>query len=59
MKAFFITRSGEVSDCRVQSSDVGSPEFERKLCDRVRQMKFAPRDAAFTATKTLQFHTAM
>ena len=56
---FDIAKTGEVSDCRVQSSDMGSPEFARKLCDRVRQMKFAPRAAPFTATKTLRFHTAM
>jgi TonB family protein len=54
-----IATSGEVTGCRVQSSNVRAPDFEKKLCERIRQMKFAPRPDAITATKTLEFVSAM
>jgi protein TonB len=55
---FDIARTGDVTDCRVQSSTLGSPELERKICARVRLMKFSPRASAFAATKTIEFFTA-
>jgi hypothetical protein len=54
-----IAMSGEVTGCRVQSSSVRAPDFERKLCEPIRLMKFAPRAAAFTATKTLEFFSTL
>jgi TonB family protein len=53
-----IARSGDVTDCRVQSSQLGAPEVERKLCERVRLMKFKPREAAITVTKPIDFFPA-
>src|SRR5689334_4126757 len=54
-----IARSGDVTACRVQSSRLGAPDVEQKLCNRISLMKFAPRDSVITATKTLEFVSAM
>jgi TonB family protein len=53
-----IARTGDVTDCRVRSSTVGAPDFERKVCDRVLVMKFSPRASAFTVTKLVDFFPA-
>lgn len=54
-----VATSGGVTGCRVQSSTVRAPDFEKKLCERIRQMKFAPRTDAITGTKTLEFVSAL
>jgi periplasmic protein TonB len=56
--SFDIATTGNVTDCRVRSSTLGSPELDRNICDKIRLMKFAPRRSAFTATKTIDFFPA-
>jgi TonB family protein len=54
-----IAPSGEVTDCRVVSSDLGDPELERKLVSRVRMFRFEARDVApMTTTKPIEFFPA-
>jgi TonB family protein len=53
-----VASSGEVADCRVQSSTLGAPDLEQKICARIRQMKFSPRAAPLKATKTVEFFPA-
>jgi len=54
-----IAPSGEVTDCRVVSSELGDPELERKLVARVRMFRFEARDVAtMTTTKPIEFFPA-
>ena len=53
-----IAKTGDVTACRVRSSNLGSPDLERKLCDRISQMKFKPAESASTLTKPLDFYPA-
>jgi TonB family protein len=54
-----IAPSGEVTDCRVVSSDLGDPELERKLVSRVRMFRFEAREVApMTTTKPIEFFPA-
>ena len=41
-----IAPTGEVTECRVISSELGDPELERKLVARVRMFRFESRDVA-------------
>lgn len=50
-----IAKTGDVTACRVQYSNMGAPDLQKNFCDRLSQMKFRPRDAAMTATKTVEF----
>jgi len=54
-----IARSGDVTACRVQSSTMRAPDFERQLCDRITQLKLPPRGAPSTETKTLEFFSTL
>jgi TonB family protein len=50
---------GEVTDCRVLSSELKDPELERKLIARIKLFKFEEKDVeALTATKTIDFFPA-
>lgn len=50
---------GEVTDCRIVSSELKDPELERKLIARVKLFKFEEKDVeALTATKTIDFFPA-
>lgn len=50
---------GEVTDCRIISSELKDPELERKLIARVKLFKFEEKDVeALTATKTIDFFPA-
>jgi outer membrane biosynthesis protein TonB len=50
---------GEVTDCRVISSELNDPELQRKLIARIKLFKFAEKDVeALTATKTIDFFPA-
>ena len=50
---------GEVTDCRVLSSELKDTELERKLIARIRLFKFEEKDVeALTATKTIDFFPA-
>jgi hypothetical protein len=48
-----------VTNCRVVSSDAPNPGFGDTLCARVREFQFAPRDAAMTITKPVDFYPAI
>jgi TonB family protein len=54
-----IAASGEVTDCRVVSSELNDAELERKLVARVRMFRFESRDVAtMTTTKPIEFFPA-
>jgi TonB family protein len=54
-----IAPSGEVTDCRIVSSELGDPELERKLVARVKMFRFEDRDVAtMTTTKPIEFFPA-
>jgi TonB family protein len=54
-----IAPSGEVTDCRVVSSELNDAELERKLVARVRMFRFEARDVAtMTTTKPIEFFPA-
>jgi TonB family protein len=54
-----IAPSGEVTDARVVSSDLGDPELERKLVARVKMFRFEDKDVAvMTTTKPIEFFPA-
>lgn len=56
---FTIAPSGEVTMCRVVSSDLNDPELERKIIARVRLFRFEPKDVApVTTTKPIDFFPA-
>jgi protein TonB len=54
-----IAPAGEVTECRVISSELGDPELERKLVARVKMFRFEDRDVAtMTTTKPIEFFPA-
>ena len=54
-----IAPSGEVTDCKVVSSELNDPDLERKLVARVRMFRFEARDVAtMTTTKPIEFFPA-
>ena len=54
-----IAPSGEVTECRVVSSDLGDADLERKLVARVKMFRFEARDVApMTTTKPIEFFPA-
>jgi TonB family protein len=54
-----IAPTGEVTDCRVISSDLGDADLERKLVARVKMFRFEARDVApMTTTKPIEFFPA-
>jgi len=50
-----IDPSGAASDCRIVSSDLREPAVEKKMCEKIRLMKFEPNTASRTVAKTVQF----
>jgi TonB family protein len=53
---FTISAPGEVTDCRVASSELKDPELESKICARVKLFRFEARDvASITTTKPIEF----
>lgn len=51
-----IAPTGEVTDCRVLSSDLKDPELEAKLKARIKLIRFPPRDVdALTVTYPIEF----
>ncbi|MBP6514949.1 MAG: TonB family protein [Steroidobacteraceae bacterium] len=51
-----IQPSGEVTDVRIVSSELGDAELERKLLARIRLFRFADKDVeAITTTKPIEF----
>jgi len=56
---FTIAPSGEVTACRVVSSELGDPELERKIVARVKLIRFAAKDVEpMTTTKPIEFFPA-
>ena len=56
---FTIAPSGEVTMCRVVSSDLNDPELENKIIARVRLFHFEPKDVeSITTTKPIDFFPA-
>lgn len=54
-----IAPSGEVTDCRIVSSELEEPELERKLVARIRMFRFEDKDVeAITTTKPIEFFPA-
>ena len=54
-----IAPTGEVTACRVVSSELNDPELERKLVARVKMFRFEERDVApMTTTKPIEFFPA-
>jgi TonB family protein len=54
-----IAPSGEVTDCRIVSTELGDVELERKLVARIRMFRFDARDVeAMTTTKPIEFFPA-
>nr|PZN69241.1 MAG: hypothetical protein DIU62_02870 [Pseudomonadota bacterium] len=53
---FTIAPEGNVTACRVVSSELNHPELESRICTRVRGFRFPARDvAAVTTTKPIDF----
>jgi TonB family protein len=56
---FTISPSGEVTMCRVVSSDLKDPDLERKIISLVRMFHFDPKDVdTMTTTKPIDFFPA-
>jgi TonB family protein len=54
-----IAPTGEVTDCRVLSSELNDPELEKKLVARIKMFRFDDRDVeAITTTKPIDFFPA-
>jgi TonB family protein len=54
-----IAPSGQVTDARIVSSELGDPELERKLVARVKMFQFEEKDVAvMTTTKPIEFFPA-
>ncbi|HEU5468844.1 MAG TPA: AgmX/PglI C-terminal domain-containing protein [Steroidobacteraceae bacterium] len=54
-----IAPSGEVTDCRVLSTELDDQELERKLVARIRMFRFEAKDVeAMTTTKPIEFFPA-
>jgi periplasmic protein TonB len=53
---FTIAPDGEVTECRVVSSELHDPDLERMIVARVKLFRFEPKDvAAITTTKPIEF----
>jgi periplasmic protein TonB len=56
---FTIAPSGDVTACRVVSSELNDPELERKIVARVKLIRFAAKDVEpMTTTKPIEFFPA-
>lgn len=54
-----IAPTGEITDCRIVSSELGDAELERKLVARIRMFRFEDKDVeAITTTKPIEFFPA-
>ncbi len=54
-----IAPTGEITDCRLVSSELGDAELERKLVARIRMFRFEDKDVeAITTTKPIEFFPA-
>ena len=54
-----ISPTGEVTDCRIVSTELNDAELERKLLARIRMFRFEEKDVeAMTTTKPIEFFPA-
>lgn len=53
-----IARSGEATDCRVVASQLGAPELERGICEKIRTWRFNPRPEPIKVKKVVDFFPA-
>ena len=54
-----IAPSGEITDCRILSTELNDAELERKLVARIRMFRFEAKDVeAMTTTKPIEFFPA-
>jgi TonB family protein len=54
-----IAPTGEVTDCRILSTELNDAELERKLVARIRMFRFEDKDVeAITTTKPIEFFPA-
>lgn len=54
-----IAPTGEVSDCRISSSQLNNEDFEKKLCQRIKLFKFESKDVEpLELTKPYSFFPA-
>ncbi|HEY8266338.1 MAG TPA: AgmX/PglI C-terminal domain-containing protein [Steroidobacteraceae bacterium] len=54
-----IAPSGEITDCRIVSTELNDAELERKLVARIRMFRFEAKDVeAMTTTKPIEFFPA-
>jgi len=54
-----IASSGEITNCRIVSSELNDPDLERKLVARVKSFRFEARDVeTITTTKPIDFFPA-
>jgi periplasmic protein TonB len=54
-----IAPSGEVTDCRIVSTELNDADLERKLVARIRMFRFEDKDVeAMTTTKPIEFFPA-
>ena len=51
-----IEPSGTASDCRIVSSDLRAPDVEKKMCERIKLMKFDPQTGSRTVSKSVRFY---
>lgn len=53
-----IARTGAVTDCRVRSRTLPDADLPKRLCERIREIKFPPRAEPTTVPKTIDFFPA-
>jgi TonB family protein len=53
-----IAKTGAVTACRVQSSEMGNSVLPKKLCDHILTLRFKPRSSPITITKPIDFFPA-
>jgi protein TonB len=53
-----IATSGEVSSCRIKSSELNHLDLETKLVERIKLFRFPPRQSPTTVVKPIDFFPA-
>lgn len=53
-----IGTGGEVSSCRIKSSELGNPDLEAKLVERIKLFRFPPRQSPTPVVKPVDFFPA-
>lgn len=53
-----IGTGGEVTACRIKSSELNDPDFEAKLVARIKLFRFPPRETPTTVLKSIELFPA-